>query len=947
MLAALILQVTDKCESDALKLMIFLIEGVLPDSYFADSLRGLSVDMAVFRELLRSKLPKLSKHLDTLQNAAKDGNQSYEPPLTNVFTMQWFLTLFCNCLPQPTVLRVWDLILLEGNEILLRTALAIWQVLAEKILNARSADEFYCIMGVLTRELLEFNLVDGNSLIKAVVAIGPLTELKTLRDHYLYNINPWGSSLPKAAVEKQLKIYPKQSMALDISTLKKQYVKLKQRQRQAHIIFSAAISRQPPPAAPVTMNHLLLGKSALVPTKRIGPPKGSIPPARQTPSTLDTELCDDESDDSSSEEKPARESPFEDNPPPPDGGNILMNNDNTSVESSAISEPEPVELGSILSGVDTGTDTVVNQNVLTETSEISDSFDTAPINVKVSSESDDENFDFEQFLADRVKCLKERSPIEEEPDQRINYARRNSERALQIIQENSLILHRILQCQTRLTPSPPLIHSTDATDENTVTPISYLDSSLYSKNVEMEQSETGVGPNQDGSQLNPEIDTRECFSSEPTDLKFEANVIVVDDLQSPQYGSRYTSILEKSKSLDERYNALILNIPPLKQSISEENDIKKTCDKTFDNDDNRSTDAKFNIFHKSEADYISLSDVSLSKDNHNDSGDVFGSKNIVHDLYKFDHIADNDLGTSYSESYFLGSSSKVDIFSDVSVKKSQQESSSGRSYLPTLSYFHSEKESEESIVTSPNANAFLKRDDFSRNEERERNTFFPNSNFVLTAAQSDSAISCLDSLTLSTNIPLSESPESTSEELNDFKCTDLALPSSSIGDGSDVPSKSDILRETSLSTDYDENYKSHETCLSRSGLDACYNYSESSPETEISKPTPWNNVCSKGLNEPAEEISPARIQSAILETPAEMNTLSVFSKGSDDVRYFEEPAKRCLTLQVGGSSNSKSPMKSPLKSPLRSPNKAFNPFPVPLSSRQSKEVPIKLGLYKK
>ena len=55
----------------------------------------------------------------------------YEPPLTNVFTMQWFLTLFTNCLPKDTVLRVWDLIFLEGNEILLRTALAIWDGLAE------------------------------------------------------------------------------------------------------------------------------------------------------------------------------------------------------------------------------------------------------------------------------------------------------------------------------------------------------------------------------------------------------------------------------------------------------------------------------------------------------------------------------------------------------------------------------------------------------------------------------------------------------------------------------------------------------------------------------------------------------------------------------------------------------------------------------------------------
>ena len=56
---------------------------------------------------------------------------SYEPPLTNVFTMQWFLTLFSTCLPRDTVLRVWDLILLEGNEVLLRTALAIWMGLEE------------------------------------------------------------------------------------------------------------------------------------------------------------------------------------------------------------------------------------------------------------------------------------------------------------------------------------------------------------------------------------------------------------------------------------------------------------------------------------------------------------------------------------------------------------------------------------------------------------------------------------------------------------------------------------------------------------------------------------------------------------------------------------------------------------------------------------------------
>ena len=111
--------------------MIFLIDSVLPSSYLANNLRALSVDMAVFRDLLKQHLPKLATHLEHLQQAASDdaAGASYEPPLTNVFTMQWFLPLFATCLPRDTTFRVWDSVLLEGSEIMLRTALAIWSKL--------------------------------------------------------------------------------------------------------------------------------------------------------------------------------------------------------------------------------------------------------------------------------------------------------------------------------------------------------------------------------------------------------------------------------------------------------------------------------------------------------------------------------------------------------------------------------------------------------------------------------------------------------------------------------------------------------------------------------------------------------------------------------------------------------------------------------------------------
>ncbi|XP_076278137.1 uncharacterized protein LOC143208013 isoform X3 [Lasioglossum baleicum] len=306
-LAALVLQVMDRAESAAVKVMIYLIEGVLPEGYFADNLRGLSVDMAVFRDLLRTRLPKLSKHLEALQNDAKDKatGSSYEPPLTNVFTMQWFLTLFCHCLPQEAVLRVWDLIFLEGDEILLRTALTIWEGLSDRIMTVTSADEFYSIMGVLTREMLEFT--DTNNLIKNIVSMGPLQGVTGLREKHRYNITPWARKLSDdddsdteederlavaaamfsmaqrlkkdmlvdripqtiGALQAMAPSSDRERLALDISTLKQQYAKLRERQRQAHIILSAACARQTmvPPPTSQAMNHLLVGKNALVSAK--------------------------------------------------------------------------------------------------------------------------------------------------------------------------------------------------------------------------------------------------------------------------------------------------------------------------------------------------------------------------------------------------------------------------------------------------------------------------------------------------------------------------------------------------------------------------------------------------------------------------------------------------------------------------------------------------------
>lgn len=197
-LAALILEVTEGNESDALKVMIYLIDKVLPESYFANNLRALSVDMAVFRDLLRLKLPRLSQHLQHLQKTAnKEAGGSYEPPLTNVFTMQWFLTMFATCLPAPTVLKIWDSVFFEGSEVLFRVALAIWEHLGERIEYCQTADEFYSTMGCLTQDMLEHNLIDPTEVMHEVysMAVFPFPQLTELREKYTYNITPFPTSV--------------------------------------------------------------------------------------------------------------------------------------------------------------------------------------------------------------------------------------------------------------------------------------------------------------------------------------------------------------------------------------------------------------------------------------------------------------------------------------------------------------------------------------------------------------------------------------------------------------------------------------------------------------------------------------------------------------------------------------------------------------------------------
>ncbi|RZC93219.1 hypothetical protein C5167_029293 [Papaver somniferum] len=87
------------------------------DGYFSEEMIESQVDQLVFEDLVRERFPKLVNHLDYL------GVQ------VAWVTGPWFLSIFVNMLPWESVLRVWDVLLFEGNRIMLfRTALAIMEL---------------------------------------------------------------------------------------------------------------------------------------------------------------------------------------------------------------------------------------------------------------------------------------------------------------------------------------------------------------------------------------------------------------------------------------------------------------------------------------------------------------------------------------------------------------------------------------------------------------------------------------------------------------------------------------------------------------------------------------------------------------------------------------------------------------------------------------------------
>ncbi|KAJ0978183.1 hypothetical protein J5N97_013657 [Dioscorea zingiberensis] len=109
------------------------------DGYYSEEMIESQVDQLVLEELVRERFPRLVNHLDYL------GVQ------IAWVTGPWFLSIYVNMLPWESVLRMWDVLLFDGNRVMLfRTALALMELYGPALVTTKDAGDAVTLLQSLT-----------------------------------------------------------------------------------------------------------------------------------------------------------------------------------------------------------------------------------------------------------------------------------------------------------------------------------------------------------------------------------------------------------------------------------------------------------------------------------------------------------------------------------------------------------------------------------------------------------------------------------------------------------------------------------------------------------------------------------------------------------------------------------------------------------------------------
>jgi hypothetical protein len=83
--------------------------------------------------------------------------------LPQTYGSQWFMTIFSCNFPIASIVRIWDIFMVEGRKILFRIALAVFKM-NEKVLLQQDMEGFFEVIREFSKE------IDQNMLIKTALS---------------------------------------------------------------------------------------------------------------------------------------------------------------------------------------------------------------------------------------------------------------------------------------------------------------------------------------------------------------------------------------------------------------------------------------------------------------------------------------------------------------------------------------------------------------------------------------------------------------------------------------------------------------------------------------------------------------------------------------------------------------------------------------------------------
>ena len=146
---------------DAFWVLASMVENILPDHYYDNSLLASRADQQVLRQYVTEVLPKLSSHLEDLGIELE------------ALTFQWFLSVFTDCLSAEALFRVWDVVLCtnDGSTFLFQVALALLKLNEKSLMSCDTpADVYAYINHEMTNHAISIDgLINASDALKKVV----------------------------------------------------------------------------------------------------------------------------------------------------------------------------------------------------------------------------------------------------------------------------------------------------------------------------------------------------------------------------------------------------------------------------------------------------------------------------------------------------------------------------------------------------------------------------------------------------------------------------------------------------------------------------------------------------------------------------------------------------------------------------------------------------------